>query len=232
MPFVHTVEIAGELFELHAAGALYWPKQKLLAIADLHLEKASSFAGRGVFLPPYDTAATLGRLAEIISFYDPQMIVALGDSFHDEKACQRLGAADWQTLGSLQKGREWIWIAGNHDPAQPEGLSGASLPHLSFGAIHFRHLPLKGQGDGEIAGHLHPVARIAGRAGSLRRRCFISNGQRCVMPAFGAFTGGLNVRHEAFLPLFQDALVTEESLVHVLGRNKVYAISPRFCTPD
>jgi metallophosphoesterase superfamily enzyme len=132
----------------------------------------------------------------------------------------------------MQKGREWIWVAGNHDPAPPEGLSGASLAEISFGAIHFRHLPFGGPGHGEIAGHLHPVARINGRAGSLRRRCFLSNGQRCVMPAFGAFTGGLNVRDEAFLPLFKDALPAEESCVHVLGKNKIYAISTKFCAPD
>ena len=142
------------------AGALYWPEQGLLAVADLHLEKGSSFAARGVLLPPYDTAATLARLAMLIARYAPRVVVALGDSFHDGRGPARLADTDRATLRNLQRGRDWIWIAGNHDPEPAEDIGGRFLATLAVGALTFRHEPRE-NGKAEIAGHLHPVARVA-----------------------------------------------------------------------
>ena len=141
------------------SGALFWEEQRLLVVSDLHLEKGSSFAARGVLLPPYDTVATLSRLAAVIARHDPRMVIALGDSFHDRDAHERLSAPDRDALAALQARRDWIWISGNHDPALPSDLGGVVATEVAIGPIAFRHEPTGAVG--EIAGHLHPKARVA-----------------------------------------------------------------------
>jgi DNA ligase-associated metallophosphoesterase len=183
-------------------GALWWPDERTVVVADLHLEKGSSFARRGQMLPPYDTMATLKRLAAILARMKPTRVIALGDSFHDPSGDQRLNEADRAMLRSLTASAEWIWIAGNHDPEPPRELGGWATSELSVGPLVFRHEPLAGTRPGEIAGHLHPAARLVGRGRSIRRRCFAADGNRLVMPAFGALAGGLNVLDTAFRPLF------------------------------
>ncbi|MGA7959891.1 MAG: ligase-associated DNA damage response endonuclease PdeM, partial [Xanthobacteraceae bacterium] len=145
------------------AGALFWPDEKLLAVADLHLEKGSAFAARGVLLPPYDTATALARLAGLIERYAPRLVIALGDSFHDGDGPARMHDVSRAALKALQRGRDWLWIAGNHDPDPAGDIGGRFADVLAFGALTFRHQPLPQSSDGEIAGHLHPVARVAGR---------------------------------------------------------------------
>ena len=112
------------MFLADLSGALFWEEQSLLVVSDLHLEKGSSFAARGVLLPPYDTVATLSRLAAVIARHDPRMVIALGDSFHDRDAHERLSAPDREALAAMQARRDWIWISGNHDPALPSDLGG------------------------------------------------------------------------------------------------------------
>ena len=219
------LSLGGADFVLDPAGAFFWVQESLLIVSDLHLEKGSSYAARGVFLPPYDTAATLLRLAALIALYAPRRVLALGDSFHDTGANARLAHVDRASLHDLQAGREWIWIAGNHDPTIPPDLGGDVLPELAIGAIIFRHEPRHGERGHEIAGHLHPAARVIG-SGS-RRRCFVSDGTRCVMPAFGAFAGGLNWRDAAFAPLFP-----ADRFAHVMGRDRVYKVAPEQCWCD
>jgi uncharacterized protein len=208
-------------------GALYWREERLLAVADLHLEKGSAYAVRRVFLPPYDTATTLAALGALIARYAPRAVLALGDSFHDVGGGERLAGQDRATLGSLQSGRDWIWIAGNHDPILPADLGGARTSELTISGIAFRHRPEAGAGA-EVAGHLHPMARVAGMVGSVRRRCFVSNGERCVLPAFGAYAGGLNLHDPAFAALFGSAAI----FAHVLGRDRVYRVAQEQCLPD
>jgi uncharacterized protein len=215
-------------FIVDSAGALFWREERLLVVADLHFEKGSAFATRKIFLPPYDTAATLELLANLIAVYQPRAVVALGDSFHDSQAGERLAPHDRAMIHALQAGREWIWIAGNHDRSLPRGVEGEARDELLIGAITFRHEPRARPSPGEIAGHLHPVARVAGRAGSIRRRCLVADATRCVLPAFGAFTGGLNLRDAAFVPLFGD----RDWNAHVLSRGEVYAIPHKRCLPD
>src|SRR6202163_1103562 len=135
------------------SGALFWEEQSLLVVSDLHLEKGSSFATRGVLLPPYDTVATLGRLAAVVARHDPQMVIALGDSLHDCDAHDRLSAPDREAIAALQARRDWIWILGNHDPALPDDLGGVIANEVAIGPIAFRHEPTGA--SGEIAGHLH-----------------------------------------------------------------------------
>ena len=218
----------GEAALPDVSGALWLADHGALVVSDLHFEKGSAYARRGVMLPPYDTAATLGRLADVVARYAPKVIVALGDSFHDGGGPARMGEADRAALRALQQGREWIWISGNHDPEPPEDLGGLCASEIRLGGLTLRHEPQAGASPGEIAGHLHPVARVSSPAGSLRKRCFASDGLRCVMPAFGAFAGGLNIRDEAFAPLFAKAPV----VAHVMGRSRIYAVSMARCLCD
>jgi uncharacterized protein len=220
------IVVAGVSLLADPAGALYWPEQRLLAVADLHLEKASSYAARGVLLPPYDTAVALLRLASLIGHYAPRCVVALGDSFHDGGGPARLADENRDTLCTMQRGREWIWIAGNHDPEPAAGIGGAFTETLNVGALAFRHLPTGMAG--EICGHLHPVARIAHRGRAVSRRCFAADSMRMVMPAFGTFTGGLNVRDAAFADVFGTLAFT----AHMLGEGRLYAFAAKHCLPD
>jgi uncharacterized protein len=205
------------------SGALFWEEHRLLAVSDLHLEKGSSFAARGVLLPPYDTAATLSRLAAVIMRYDPRMVIALGDSFHDRSAHERLSAPDRDALVVLQARRDWVWISGNHDPALPSDLGGTVATEIAVGKIAFRHEPTGVAG--EIAGHLHPKARVSTRGRSVERRCFACDGERAVMPAFGAYTGGLNIRDAAFAKIFR----TPGFIAHVLGDRRLHSIAAARC---
>ena len=218
----------GEAALPDVSGALWLADHGALVVSDLHFEKGSAYARRGVMLPPYDTAATLGRLADVVARFAPRVIVALGDSFHDGGGPARMGEADRAALRALQQGREWIWISGNHDPEPPEDLGGLCASEIRLGALTLRHEPQAGASPGEIAGHLHPVARVFSPAGSLRRRCFASDGARCVLPAYGAFAGGLNICDEAFAPLFPLAPV----VAHVMGRSRIYAVSVARCLGD
>ncbi|MFC7396111.1 ligase-associated DNA damage response endonuclease PdeM [Chelatococcus sp. GCM10030263] len=219
--------LGGRTAEADPRGALHLLEERMLVIADLHLEKGSSYARRGVFLPPYDTHATLDRLDRLVADYAPRVVVALGDSFHDGGGGGRLLDADRERLAALQRGRQWIWIAGNHDPDPPEGVGGDVMDELALDGIAFRHIPTVSHSGGiEIAGHLHPVAKVAGRGGVVRRRCFALNESRCVLPAFGAYAGGLNVRDAAFSPLFPEGLTA-----HVLGR-RLFAIAAPLLLPD
>jgi DNA ligase-associated metallophosphoesterase len=221
------LELAGACLLAHCSGALYWPDEELLVVADLHLEKGSSFASRGVLLPPYDTAATITRLAEVTTRFAPRLVVALGDSFHDNRGPARISDADRAALGALQRGRDWIWLAGNHDPEPVSDLGGISAKTLAVGQLNFRHAPQPGFVHGEIAGHLHPVARVPSRAGTLSRRCFACDGRRIIMPAFGAYVGGLNVRDRTFSAVFGI-----EFTAHVLGAARLYALAASRCLPD
>lgn len=223
-----TLTVAGVALVADPAGALYEPASSALTVADLHLEKGSSFAQRGQFLPPYDTAATLARLARLVAIYQPRVVIALGDSFHDRGGASRLGEADRQALSALQRGRDWIWIAGNHDPEPPAGCGGEALAEMALGPLTLRHEPSAGAAHGEIAGHLHPVAKVAVRGRGLRRRCFAADGARIVLPAFGAYAGGLNVRDVAFSRLFAAGAFT----AWMLGDAGVYAIAGHGLRPD
>ena len=108
--------LAGVEFVADLSGVLFHEAERLLVVADLHLEKGSAYAARRVLLPPYDTAATLARLAAVVMRLAPRAIVALGNSFHDVRAGERMADEDRRALADLQRGRDFLWIAGNHDP--------------------------------------------------------------------------------------------------------------------
>ncbi|WP_424631579.1 ligase-associated DNA damage response endonuclease PdeM [Bradyrhizobium sp. SYSU BS000235] len=218
-----TVSVAGVTFVADISGALFWEQQSLLVVSDLHLEKGSSFAQRGVLLPPFDTTATLARLGAVIARHDPRTVISLGDSFHDREAHERLSPVNREMLTGLQARRDWIWISGNHDPSLPRDFGGVVADEVAIGPIAFRHEPTGAMG--EIAGHLHPKARVSTRGRSVERRCFASDGARAIMPAFGSYTGGLSIRDIAFAAIFQTLAFT----AHVLGDRRVHAIAASRC---
>ena len=215
--------IAGEEFVCDHSGVLFWPEDSLAIVSDLHLEKGSSFAARGMMLPPYDTGVTLAALAARIADLQPRRVVALGDSFHDERASERLPAPYRSALAAIMAGRDWIWISGNHDPSPPRELGGEHAGEIAIGGIVMRHEPAPGRNPCEIAGHLHPQARIVRRGRSLRRPCFATDGSRMIMPSFGAYTGGLNLRDRAFDGLFEEARLH----AHLLGKERIYTVGGR-----
>lgn len=212
-------DVAGASLAADPSGALWWADERLLAVADLHFEKGSAFASRtGQMLPPYDTHATLTRLAEAVERLEPKTIVCLGDNFHDGDGPSRLDATARRAITGLMRKRRFVWIEGNHDAASALVLGGECAVEFAKGALTFRHEPKRGRAAlGELCGHLHPVARVATRVRSLRRRCFVADGTRCVLPAFGAFTGGLDVFDDAFAGLFPRGFQA-----YLLGRDRVY----------
>jgi DNA ligase-associated metallophosphoesterase len=205
----------GEEFVLHPSGALYWPSEKILVVSDLHLEKGSHFALRGFFLPPYDSRHTLSLLSRVCEETGCARIILLGDSFHDEKGYHRLGVEDRNAFDALKRLNP-IWIKGNHDkdfvPADFSGMS-----DYMHGGIVFRH---EAGGHGfEISGHYHPKVEIRTGFSRLARPCFVEDGQRMIMPSFGAYTGGLSIGEAAFAKILSD-----ERRVYALGRDKVYTV--------
>jgi len=215
--------VAGQKLIADWRGVAYWPAANTLIVADLHLEKGSSFARGGQFLPPYDTMSTLKRLVTCIDKWQPARVIALGDSFHDAKASQRLPLPAIAQLQSLIENHQWIWITGNHDPEPPANLGGTVLKEHHEKSLTFRHEPIAGEAVGEIAGHLHPKARLVRRGRNIRRSCFAVSTQRMILPSFGAYTGGLDVMDKAFDNLF------EAKKFHALmrGDGQIYKIPAR-----
>lgn len=221
------IALAGARLVLDPAGALWWPSERALIVADLHLEKGSAFAARGVPLPPYDTRATLALLDRIVGRWAPRTIIALGDSFHDRAGADRLGGEERATLATLARGRDFVWIAGNHDPEPVAGLGGRHAGELRIGPLTLRHEPASGPAEGEVAGHFHPVARLVLRGRGVRRRCFATDGRRLVLPALGAYAGGLNIRDAALAGLFPGAYEA-----HLVGAARTYRIAHHACLPE
>ena len=217
-PAAQAVAIAGLHCLLDPSGAVFVPDLSVLVAADLHLEKGSAFARRGSLLPPYDSQATIAALADAVGFYRPETVVALGDSFHDRRGPERLGDPERAALARLVRERSWIWVTGNHDPVLPPSIGGEVVPEWRLGPLVLRHHPEAG-GSRELAGHLHPVAKVVLYRRGVRARAFLTDGERCVLPAFGAYAGGLNACDRAFAPLFPDGFTA-----HVIGRSRMFAI--------
>ena len=213
--------------EMRVSGALWLVESETLVVADLHLEKGSAYAQRGQLLPPYDSRETLRRLRQEVEHLAPRTLVLLGDTFHDGAGELRLCAEDTETLTVLAKGRDMIWVLGNHDSDGPIQLPGDVVEDVSIGSLLLRHEPEAGRQPGEVSGHLHPCTRVASPRGSVRRRCFVTDGERMIVPAFGAYAGGLNILDPAYKGFFSGALIAG-----ALGRDRVHAIGPRSMRPD
>ena len=185
------------------SGALYAPELKTLLIADLHLEKGTSLARRGVHLPPYDTRESLLQLTAVLNAVKPERLIFLGDSFHDGEARSRIDNHDLAMLRAITSAIDTLWITGNHDPQPPNDIGGQIVSEIALGPVTLRHEPrLLAETESEIAGHLHPAAAVHARGHRIRCRCFIADHRRIVMPAFGSYTGALSVTSDAFDGLF------------------------------
>lgn len=218
--------VNGEAVILRPSGTLWLEDHQTLVVADLHLEKGSAYAARGQMLPPYDTAETLRRLTAEVAALGPRRLILLGDSLHDSHAEARLSSTDGDMIDQLAQGLELLWVLGNHDADGPRYLAGQTIDEITTGPLILRHEPLPAPQPGEVAGHLHPCAKVVGKGRSVRRRCFATDGQRLILPAFGAYAGGLNLRDAAFSPLFAKppiAAALGKDQVHLIGWNQLSA---------
>jgi len=190
---------AGETFLATTDGALYWPSQEVLLVADLHLEKASWFARLGQFLPPYDSHATLTALQGEVERTGARRLYCLGDSFHDRFGCERLPANARDLLTDLTSHVDWTWIIGNHDPGFADHCGGRVEDEVELGGIVLRHEAVREEVRPEISGHFHPKLRVHLRGRQVSRRCFVTSSTKIIMPAFGSLTGGLDAHHPEIL---------------------------------
>lgn len=186
---------AGETFVASPEGALHWPSQKALLVADLHLEKASWFARLGQFLPPYDSVATLTALAQLAEATNARKLYCLGDSFHDRFGCDRLPDQARSLLGEMTDRLEWTWILGNHDPGFADHCGGVLVEEADVSGIILRHEANRDDSRPEISGHYHPKYRVNVRGRHVSRRCFVASRTKLILPAFGSLTGGLDASH-------------------------------------
>jgi uncharacterized protein len=208
------ISFGGHDFVLHPAGALLWPARSMVIIADLHLEKGSHYARRGYFLPPYDSRETLQRLLDLCAAADFRRLLVLGDGFHDSRGYDRLGMEEKEMFGRL-RGYGLLWIKGNHDrDFVPPGVS--VFDSHTEDDIAFRHQAGENEG-GEISGHYHPKVEIAYKGGFVSSRCFIEDGRRLILPAFGAYAGGLTINSKPLTALFPGG-----SRCYAVNGNKVY----------
>jgi DNA ligase-associated metallophosphoesterase len=215
------IRFCGKLFEPLASGALYWRAERALLVADLHLEKLSSYAKSGQLLPPYDTAMTLARLEADLALTGAETVIALGDSFHRDEGTETLLPAYRLRLDSLMERAAWFWLSGNHDPS-PHALGGLCLPHLERLGLTLTHEPQRGI-EGIVAGHLHPAARVVINGRSVRRPCFVHDNRLMLLPAYGSATGSINILGPAFRGLFHWPSLE----VTMLGRDRLYPVSPK-----
>jgi DNA ligase-associated metallophosphoesterase len=217
------IELMGEPVALRPSGALWIDSERALIVGDLHLEKGSSYARSGQLLPPYDSIATLDRLQAEVDALNPNLVVLLGDSFHDPRALERLHPDDARRLTGLATGRALVWAEGNHDSRDGVSalgaLPGEVVDGLALGPLTLRHEPRVGLQPGEVSGHLHPCAKVVVARRGVRRRAFATDGRRLILPAFGAYAGGLNICDAAFFGLFE-----APPLAGALGDGRVHPL--------
>src|SRR6185312_1768107 len=214
------LHLAGERLMLDPSGAVFWPATFTLVVADLHLEKGSSYARKGMLLPPWDTHATLDRLTLLLRRYHPRIVVALGDSFHDAHGATRLPATERTRLNAMTRAHRFIWVQGNHDPTPPDGIGGEWTPEFITTPFAFRHQALPDAPPVEISGHYHPKAAVPARGGSVSRPCFVADAKRLMLPAFGAYTGGLDVSDTAIRRFFPRG-----ARIFLLGKDRLFSFA-------
>ena len=186
---------AGHLLTALPEAALFWPARRALLVADLHLEKASWYAGHGQMLPPYYSNATLAALNALVDRLDVAEIWCLGDSFHDAAGIERLPVTAQAMLRALTRRTRWTWIAGNHDAGMVDRCGGEIVGEAEIDGLILRHEADPADMRSEISGHFHPKWRVQLRGRHVSRRCFVATERKLILPAFGALTGGLDAAH-------------------------------------
>ena len=201
---------ADEDWLLGADRWLFRPRDRALLLADLHLEKASFFARHGQMLPPYDSRATLERVACAIRETGARRVFCLGDNFHDDAGPARLEPHAAGMLAALTRAVEWVWIVGNHDANADAAEGGALVEEIEVGGVVLRHRARRGETRPELSGHYHPRLQVTVRERHIRRPCAVvsRDGAGCgrmILPAFGALTGGMDAADPAILAALQPA---------------------------
>jgi uncharacterized protein len=213
----HALFFHGETLHLLPSGGLYWPARKTLTVSDLHLGKSERLARRGgALLPPYETQATLEKLDRDLEATRADTIICLGDSFDDLAAADGIEETSRLWLTRLMAGKSWTWITGNHDPG-PLDIGGSHRAELRMSPFTFRHIAEPAE-RGEISGHYHPKARLAGQS----KPCFLADAARLIMPAYGTYTGGLRT-HDPTLT----ALMAKDALAILTGSRVLAIPMPR-----
>lgn len=185
----HAFSFHGAALQALPSGALFWPAERLLVVSDLHFGKSARLSAvGGAQLPPYETRDTLLRLEADLAATGPRQVICLGDSFDTAHVGAHLPEDDRLWIARLQAGRDWTWIAGNHDPA-PVDLGGSHRAERRIGPLTFRHVASGARG--EVSGHYHPKARLSLRGRQISRPCFLIDADRLILPAYGTYTGGL-----------------------------------------
>ena len=199
----HDLQFGGAYFRIIGDAVLYWPEHRALLVADLHLEKASSYAMEGQMLPPYDSLDTLSRLASLAEKAGATSVICLGDNFHDDGGEARLSGDAADLLHAMTAQYRWIWITGNHDPALEALAGGETCAELEMGGIMLRHQAVPGWQGTEVSGHFHPKLRINVARRHVARRCFvrcsIGSASKLILPAFGSLTGGMDAGEAALI---------------------------------
>ena len=187
------VQWAGESLCLLPERALWWPAQRTLFLADLHLGKAATYRALGQPVPGGTTQENLARLDALIARHAPRQIVFLGDFLHAAHARTVLAAVEaWRTRHADVA---MTLVRGNHDsragdPPAALRIDVVEEPHL-MGPFACCHHPQAHATHFVLAGHLHPACKLYGPGrDSVRLPCFVSDAQQAVLPAFGEFTGG------------------------------------------
>ena len=211
------IHLAGERLMLDPAGALHWPATGMLVVSDLHLEKGSSYARKGMLLPPWDTHGTLDRLTLLLRRCQPRTVVALGDSFHDADGSARLPADEIARLNAMTARRSSSGCRATTIPRHRRAWA-ANVVESSRPAPWCSAMNAIAGATGEISGHYHPKATIPARGGSVSRPCFVTDARRVLLPAFGAYTGGLDVRDPAIVRLFPRG-----ARVFLLGKERLFS---------
>lgn len=216
---MHDFTFGGHRWQALADRALFWPARSALLVADLHFEKASWYARTGQFLPPFDSDATLARLTALANRTGAKELWCLGDNFHDAAGPTRLNSSAQQALAQLAARLRLVWITGNHDA--DAGFSGEHAAEMVVDGVVLRHESQPVETRPELSGHFHPKIRVATGMRTISRPCFLRSGNRLLLPAFGALTGGLFVDDPA-LTLFRGAdaralVATERALLELQG---------------
>jgi uncharacterized protein len=214
------VLLCGKSLIADPTGAVFWPAENTLIVADLQLASCSYLDAEDVMLPPYDTVSAFEKLEEALDRYDPQRVIAVGNSFAGE-AGESLSDSQLDWLQDMMEGRDWYWVAGeDHDI--PEDIGGTVLSNLVLTGIKFRGSPLRAPVANEIAGGLHPVAQVSQYGHVIRGRCFVTNGMRLILPSIGNYATGNNVLSHEFDPfLGQGGL-----FVWFLCQGRVHPVAP------
>ncbi len=225
------LSFAGEELVLTEGRAVYWPRERALLVADLHLEKASFFAQHGQPIPPYDSRETLERVALAIRETGARRVITLGDNFHDSKGATRLEPHACGMLEALTRAVDWVWITGNHDTGRDGSVAearcgGTLVEELDLSGLILRHQAKKGETRPELSGHFHPRLQLKVRQRRIVRPCAVvsanenadgSRSGRMILPAFGALTAGMSAADPAILKALQPARAID-AVVPAAGR--------------